>query len=44
WNLEKKQSYKKQAIEIHKSLAKNNDYLANRLDTKIKEYEQFFIN
>ena len=44
WNLEKKQSYLKQANEIHNRLAKNNEYLANRLDTKIKEYEQFTIN
>ena len=43
WNIEKKKPYLKQAIEIHKSLVKNNEYLANRLEIKIKEYEQFLI-
>jgi len=44
WNIEKKKSYLLQATNIYAILAKSNDYLANRLDTKIKEYEQYIIH
>ncbi len=43
WKLDKKKSYLKQATDIYTFLAKSNDYLANRLNTKIKEYEQYIF-
>ncbi len=44
WKLDKKKSYLKQAIDIYTFLAKSNDYLANRLSSKIKEYEQYILD
>ena len=44
WNIKKRKSYLKQAVDIYTILAKNNLYLANRLNTKIKEYEQYIID
>lgn len=44
WNIEKKKSYLLQVTDIYAILAKSNDYLANRLDTKIREYEQYIIH
>ena len=41
WTTEKKQTYLKQAIQIHKQLSKSNKYLANRLQQKAEDYKQF---
>jgi guanosine-3',5'-bis(diphosphate) 3'-pyrophosphohydrolase len=42
WNLEKKQKYQKEAQFILEKLGQANEYLAKRLEEKIKEYEQYF--
>jgi len=43
WNVKKRKSYLKQAVEIFTSLAKNNEYLAKRLENKIGEYKQYVV-
>lgn len=43
WTLEKKQNYQKEAKQILEKLGNANQYLAKRLEEKIKEYEQYFV-
>lgn len=42
WNTEKRKKYHKEAKLILEKLGKANQYLAKRLEEKIKEYEQYF--
>jgi (p)ppGpp synthase/HD superfamily hydrolase len=42
WNSEKKQKYQKEAQFILEKLGSANEYLAKRLEEKIKNYEQYF--
>jgi (p)ppGpp synthase/HD superfamily hydrolase len=42
WNVEKKKKYQKEAQFILEKLGKANEYLAKRLEEKIKNYEQYF--
>jgi len=41
WTNEKKLKYRKVAELIHQELKDGNKYLANRLEDKIKAYDQF---
>ncbi len=43
WNAEKRQKYHKEAKLILEKLGNSNQYLAKRLEEKIKNYEQYFI-
>jgi len=43
WTLEKKQKYHREAKLILEKLGNANQYLAKRLEAKIKEYEQYFV-
>ena len=43
WNAEKRQKYHKEAQFILEKLGNANQYLAKRLEEKIKDYEQYFI-
>lgn len=42
WNIEKKKKYQKEAQFILEKIGKANEYLAKRLQEKIKNYEQYF--
>ncbi|AFM04384.1 hypothetical protein Fleli_2000 [Bernardetia litoralis DSM 6794] len=42
WNLEKRKRYQKEAQTILEKLGSTNEYLAKRLEDKIKNYEQYF--
>lgn len=41
WKREKIEQYRKEAIEIHRSLHKASDYLSQRLEHKIDEYKMY---
>lgn len=41
WSNEKKMAYKKEAELIHQELKEGNTYLANRLEKKIVEYQEY---